>query len=37
MPIALESLSRYQRASSAEPGTMPFRLTPSPTSAPMNR
>ena len=37
MPIALVRRSRYQRASSADAGTMPFRLTPMPTSAPMNR
>ena len=29
MPIAVDRRSRYQRESSAEPGTMPFRLTPS--------
>ncbi len=37
MPIAVDSRARYQRESSAEPGTMPFRLTAKPISTPTNR
>jgi hypothetical protein len=37
MPMAVDSRSRYQRARSAEAGTMPFMLTPMPTSTPMKR
>ncbi len=37
MPIAVDRRSRYQRESSAEPGTMPFMLTPRPTRTPMQR
>ena len=37
MPIAVESRSRNQRAISAEPGTMPVRLTPMPTMPPTKR
>ena len=37
MPSAVDRRVLNQRDSSAEPGTMPFRLTPIPTSAPTRR
>jgi len=37
MPMTRDSRTRYQRASSAEAGTIPVRLTPMPTIAPTSR
>ncbi len=37
MPMAVDRRALYQRASSAEAGTMPFMLTAMPISTPMNR